>query len=61
MKTRVKITALSVLLGLSVVATAQAADRIAFIPKLVGGFGRSNADFDGIKLFFHASSLQQIK
>lgn len=36
MKTRVKITALSVLLGLSVVATAQAADRIAFIPKLVG-------------------------
>lgn len=37
MKTRVKITALSVLLGLSVVATAQAADRIAFIPKLVGG------------------------
>ena len=36
MKTRVKITALSVLLGLSVVATAQAADRIAFIPTLVG-------------------------
>ncbi|MBN6067299.1 autoinducer 2 ABC transporter substrate-binding protein LsrB [Aggregatibacter actinomycetemcomitans] len=35
-KTPFFVTALSVLLGLSVVATAQAADRIAFIPKLVG-------------------------
>ena len=36
MKTRMKMTALSILLGLSVTTAAQAADRIAFIPKLVG-------------------------
>lgn len=36
MKTRVKMTALSVLLGLSAVSVVQAVDRIAFIPKLVG-------------------------
>ena len=35
MKTRLKMTALSVLLGLSVTVAAQTADRIAFIPKLV--------------------------
>ena len=25
------------------------------------GFGRGNADFDGIEFFFHASSLQRVK
>ena len=36
MKTQLKTTALAIALGLATVASAQAADRIAFIPKLVG-------------------------
>ncbi len=36
MKNQLKATALAIAVGLSALGTAQAADRIAFIPKLVG-------------------------